>query len=206
VKNYSYILAKLVIAGLVLALRFVFDGGARHRAEIPTLPGGVAYGEGFSTVSNWFQEAKSLLGKRDLVEAEKVYRKIIAAEPNNAPGYIGLGSCRFWQEDLEGAEEQYQKALTLNPRSSQALLGLAAVASRFGKHEKAVDFYERVLAVDGMLADAHWGLANNQYELKRNEQALRHYERFLELAPESSLAAKARDRIDQIRQQLARKP
>ena len=75
-----------------------------------------------------------------------------------------------------------------------------------GEYETAVDYYERVLAVDGNLADGYWGLATSQYELKRNEQALRHYQRFLELAPKSNLADRARDRIAELREQVDRKP
>ncbi len=205
-KQYWYVIAALLVAGFLLALRFSVDSTAPRREELPALPGGVVYQEGSSTVPGLFQEAKTLLANRDLVQAEKVYRKIVAVEPNNALGYIGVAACRYWQDDFEGAAAQYQKALAMEPKSIQALVGLGSATARRGQYETSVDFYERALAIDENLADAHLGLAITQDDRKKNEQALRHYERFLELAPTSGFADKVRNRIAELRKQVGRKP
>jgi Flp pilus assembly protein TadD len=146
-----------------------------------------------------YQEAKALLEKGEIAQAERVYRRIIAAEPKNAGGYVGLGTCLITQGDLAEAERAYNRALEFEPNSGMAITGLGSVAYRQGDFKLAVSFYQRVLASGAYLAEAHWGLALAYDALNDSEQALHHYESFLERAPNSNLAGQARANMEKLR-------
>jgi tetratricopeptide (TPR) repeat protein len=153
-----------------------------------------------------YQEAKALLEKGEVAQAERVYCRIIAAEPNNAGGYIGLGTCLITQWDLAEAERAYKRALELEPNSGMAITGLGSVAYRQGDFKLAVSYYQRVLASGAYLAEAHWGLALAYDALHDGEQALHHYESFLERAPNSNFAGQARAKIKDLRAEKEQKP
>lgn len=183
-KRFRFIL--LIMAGLLVGLfvitKFTLRPDHVGREEIGSLPGAVAYSEGTTRVSELFDEARAFLEKGQVAQAETVYRKIISLEPGNAPGYVGLASCRYYREDIPGAEHEYQEALRRDVRSSQALIGLGSLAQRRGKYEAAVDFYQRALAVDANQTDAYLGLAESYDSLQEAKQAVEHYNVFLKLA------------------------
>ena len=53
-------------------------------------------------------------GKFD--QALEVYKKAIAAQPNEASYYYGIGTCYASKNDLDQAIENYKKAIALNPQ------------------------------------------------------------------------------------------
>lgn len=204
--RYWYVAVAAVAVCCLLARWFAADTKPRPREEVAAIPGSVVFSEGTSAVTGLYDEARALLEKGDVARAEQVYHRIVAAEPDNAPGYAGVGGCRLWQGDLAGAEEQYRKALALEPRSGAALVGLAAVAFRRGQYEVAVGYYERARAMNESDADVHRGLAISHDALGNDERAARHYDRFLELAPTSGLANQVRTRLAELRKQAGQQP
>ena len=192
---FFVIVAGIVLVGFVILRTSLARRGVRDRSEIASQPGAVSYPEGTTTVPELFDEARSLVENGKRSDAEAVYRKIVELEPNNAPGYIGLASCRVSQGDLEKAEKHYRRALSIDPDSSMAMLGLGSVAYSRSEHSAALDFYRKALATYPDLPDAHWGLAITYDAMGDSTNAALHYDKFLKLAPQSNLAKTARDRL-----------
>lgn len=200
--NIRYSSAHVLAVGLTCVIGAV---GCRsssvadvRRQEIESLPGTTVYSESYSGQHARLLEAKHKLGQQDFAGAEEVYRTIITLEPQNAPGYVGLASCRFLQGDLEGAARHYQRALELDERSTMAAIGLGSVAARKEKYEEAERFYLRALSIDRTNADAHWGAALVCEASGKDREAKEHYQKFLQLAPDSGQAPSARAKLAEL--------
>jgi tetratricopeptide (TPR) repeat protein len=63
----------------------------------------------------------------DLVEAERVFKKLTVEIPVYAPGWTNLGYVRLLNGDDQTAERCYKKALALNPDYTQASVNLAGL-------------------------------------------------------------------------------
>lgn len=204
-----YTLLKVGLLAVVIALGLLAGGrpglGQPQRREIAAMPGVVGYQEGDSSVRELFASAVALLEERDVEGAEAVYRQIIAAEPANAPGYIGLASCRLLENDLEGARQHYRRALDLAPDSTMALLGLGSVAYQEADYAAAQRYHQQALGVNADLADAHLGLGLAAAATHEDTLALTHLERFLQLAPQSNQAEYERTGITEIQSRQAQK-
>jgi Flp pilus assembly protein TadD len=84
----------------------------------------------------------------DLVEAERVFRKLTVEIPVYAPGWTNLGYVRLLNGDDQGAEKCYKKALSLNPDYTQASVNLAGLYIYRGDGNLAKNVLTNVLKRD----------------------------------------------------------
>lgn len=194
-------LSVLTVIGVFVALQRDGHSPRLGRHEISSLPGAVSYTEGQTEEPDLFTQAEAQMERNDYSAAEATYRRIIGREPRNAPGYVGLASCRLCRNDLDGADRQYRIALALDPRSTMALIGLGSVAAWRSDFRAAAGDYRAALAIREDVPDAHWGLALAEEGLNDPTDAVRHFRRFLALAPESALAPQARLEISRLQKQ-----
>ena len=188
--------AGVVAAAVISAGVYVWVGsGGVDREELAAVPGAAVSREGVTTQTDLFTEALALLGRRNFVGAESVYREVLAREPLNAPAYVGIGTARFQQNDLEGARQHYARALEIDRNSAAAVLGLGSVAYSQRRYKAAEQYYRRVLSSKTSAADAHWGLGLTYDAMGRGTSAIEHYGEYVRLAPDSGQAGIARSRI-----------
>lgn len=173
--------------------------GYQRRGEIEGLPGAVRVSEGSTSFPDMFRQADQYLGDQDFVQAERVYREIVALEPDGASGYIGLAAALFFQDRVEEARQAYLRALELEPDSVSARIGLGSVAQQQGDAAAAERYYAEALALEPRAAEAHWGMALALEALGRYDQAAAHWMRFLALAPDSQLVARANAKLKELR-------
>jgi tetratricopeptide (TPR) repeat protein len=193
------IASTLAIAVTLVLVYLAFRQSNATREELARVPGAAVAREGVSSQTELFDEALRLLGRRNFVGAESVYREVLQHEPRSAPAYLGLGTTRFHQNDLAGAEKHYQRALDLDPASAGAALGLGSVAYSQRRYSSAVQYYRRALETKTADADAHWGLGLAYDALGRRADARTHYAEFLRLAPSSGQAGVARSRLAELK-------
>lgn len=191
------LVAALLLLGAVIAVNA--RRGAGEREELAALPGAYTTPAGASEVPELHQRASRLMRDGRVAEADSVYRRIVALQPDEPAGHLGLGGSRFYLGDLQGAEQAYRAALALDSASSSTLVGLGSVAHRRARYAEAADLYGRAVRHAPDSPDAHWGLAISYEGLGRSAPALQHYERFLELAPGSGFAPAARQQIARLR-------
>jgi tetratricopeptide (TPR) repeat protein len=167
----------------------------QERQELSSVPGTSVSREGVSTQTELFVEALTLLGRRNFVGAESVYREVLAVEPLSAPAYVGIGTARFQQNDLAGAQKHYARALELDRTSTAASLGLGSVAYSQRRYQVAEKYYRQALGTRGSEADAHWGLGLTYDAQGQASKAVEHYGAYMRLAPGSGQVEIARTRI-----------
>ena len=90
-------------------------------------------------------------------QAEGVFRKVIAADPNSTMAYVGLGLARLAQEDSEEAAGYLETALELDPASPDAHGAYALILGAQQRYEEAQE-HARVAAE---LAPQNSVIANN---------------------------------------------
>lgn len=197
-------LAVAVVAGVAVYAWNRVPAGS-ERQELAAVPGAAISREGVTAQAQLFSEALALLGRRNFVGAESVYREVLVHEPSSVPAYVGIGTARFQQNDLSGAQKHYARALELDKSSAAAALGLGSVAYSQRKYTLAEKYYRQALAARGSEADAHWGLGLALDARGAGGQAVEHYAAYVRLAPGSAQAGLARSRIAVLEAEASRR-
>src|SRR2546421_10947231 len=99
------------------------------------------------TPQQLFSQAMALQQRGALAEAEGLYRRLVAANPNAfAPRHmLGLGMAQ--QGHLNEAREAIEAALNLNPRDAGALGNYGNVLNLQGRFEQTIAAYDPALAL-----------------------------------------------------------
>lgn len=120
----------------------------------------------------------------NFVEAEGIFRRLLALEPDNARVLRDLGDALVGQEKLDDALEAYQASLEGSPDDDQTLARVARLQAVRGEFEEAESYYRRVIGSTPDQYKPHLGLAEVLSEEKRFDEAFIEYEAAAALAPE----------------------
>lgn len=121
-------------------------------------------------------------GRLDL--AAEIYRRILAAEPDNYQAWNNLGNA--WK-DLARIDEAigcYRRALECRPDLVEVYNNLASALENQGKLDEAAAAYEQALRLKPDFAEIHSNLGNVLRSQGKTEESLARYLRALELKPE----------------------
>lgn len=105
-------------------------------------------------------------------EAAEEFRKAVAAEPDNVPARVNLGSALGQRQDVEGAIEQFRRALDLDPANRSALYNIGTLYAGQNRHDEAVLHLERLLQLTPDDHQARVTLGRELYLSGRREEAL----------------------------------
>jgi tetratricopeptide (TPR) repeat protein len=132
---------------------------------------------------NW---ADALRSKKLYEEAAKKYDEVIAADPDFAPAYNGLGIALADQQRFDDAIVQYSKAATLyetagSPARKLALRNWADALRAKKLYEESVKKYDEAIAADPDFALAYNGLGIVLADQQRFDDAIVQYCKAAEL-------------------------
>jgi tetratricopeptide (TPR) repeat protein len=118
-----------------------------------------------------------------LQAAEEIYRRILAAEPDqpDAIHLLGVIASQAGKHDL--AVEQILRAIGLNGNVPAFHNNLGEAYRALRRVSEAVASFRRALELNEDMAEAHANLGHALWELGKLEEAIAHYYRALELAP-----------------------
>jgi tetratricopeptide (TPR) repeat protein len=88
-------------------------------------------------------------------EADRIFRKLLAAVPDHAPAEIGLAMAALGRADYRGAEQALQRALKLDPGRPAVYLQFASLYARTGRRLES----DRALAAARRLGAAEADIA-----------------------------------------------
>jgi tetratricopeptide (TPR) repeat protein len=133
------------------------------------------------TITSWLIEAFGQHQAGQWAEAERLYRKILAVQPDHLDSLHLLGVMAYERGEFARALDQIGLILAKDPDHSLALnhRGLALTALK--RFDDALASYDRALAVQPDYAEALLNRGDVLVELKRLDEALATFERALEV-------------------------
>lgn len=143
---------------------------------------------------NSFENALALHQRGQTAEAERVYRQLLGAQPDNVQVLRLLGVLYLQQSEWPRALAPLQAALRLDPAQPAALVNLALAQQRLGQPTAALDCLDRALALAPELTEAHSNRADVLLDLRRPTEALESAERALRWSPHLAVAHANRGR------------
>ena len=123
-----------------------------------------------------------------LDQAALLYRKVLAAEPNNANSLHLLGMIAYQTGQPAAAADLIAKAIALHGGEASFHFHLALALKALGKFDEAVAHYRRALVLKPNDADTYNNLGNVQAEAGRFDEATASYRQALALAPDNAKA------------------
>ncbi|HKX06978.1 MAG TPA: tetratricopeptide repeat protein [Stellaceae bacterium] len=120
----------------------------------------------------------------DAADAERLYRDVIRAAPEQFDALHLLGVLKASGGHYEEADGLINKALRINPGSAEALNNRANVLWSLDRLEEALTSCEKALAIKPDYAEALNNRGNILNDLGRFEAALASYDRALALRPD----------------------
>ena len=117
-----------------------------------------------------------------LLEAEKLYRQVLAVDARMLAARQMLGVLQVQQGRLEEALTTTQSALALNPRHAGVLVNAGNILNLMGRFAESLAHYDRALAI-APDADTLTNRGNALQSLFRIDDALASYEQALRFNP-----------------------
>ncbi|MFP6742854.1 MAG: tetratricopeptide repeat protein [Alphaproteobacteria bacterium] len=119
-----------------------------------------------------------------LQEAEAIYRRVFAAEPNNPDALHLLGVIAHQVGNNELAVQLIGRAIAANPRVASYHNNLGNALHGQGRLEDAVAACHRALELEPGYAEVHYNLGNMLRDQGKLEDSVAAYHRVLELKPD----------------------
>jgi predicted TPR repeat methyltransferase len=133
-----------------------------------------------------FEAAKALKGARKFQEAEALYGRILAIEPDNWEAHNNLGNLLADRGDFASSAAAYQRALTINPHYADGHNNLGTVLRETGDLDGAVACYRRALEINPDHAGVHFNLGTALLDQDKREDANAAYRRAAGLGHEAA--------------------
>jgi len=96
----------------------------------------------------------------DYVRAEKLYRQILAADPEIVAARVNLGLACYWRHKSGEAVSELQKALKVSPREFSALLFSGLAYIDLTQYDRAQTLLEQARKVNDNDALLFWALGS----------------------------------------------
>jgi len=134
-------------------------------------------------IAQAMQEAVALHRQNRLREAEKLYARVLKADPNTFDALHLLGTIKAQSGQMGEALRLISAAVKLNPRAPDALVNLANVMHALKRDADALDCLDKALALDPNDLHALANRGSALLTLNRPQEALDCFERVLQRAP-----------------------
>jgi predicted O-linked N-acetylglucosamine transferase (SPINDLY family) len=162
---------------------------ARHRLPPdPRRRGQETRSQDAGAIAARLQQAVACHRAGDFAQAARLYRELLAAQPDLFDALHLLGVLEGQRGNAAAAAELIGRALRVNPNHAEAHSNLGNALRELKRHEEALGSYERALALRPDAPEALVNRGNALHELKRHEEALVSYERALALRPDHPAA------------------
>lgn len=139
-------------------------------------------------INQSLHEALLLHRQGRLQEAEKIYRHVLKAAPDNFDAVNLLGAIKAQLGQMSEAHRLFAAAVKANPRVPQAWLNLGQALLALKRGTEALDCFDKALALAPAEVEALNGRANVLLSLGRPREALEGFRQVLARAPQHAEA------------------
>ena len=130
-----------------------------------------------------FAEAAAHHAAGRLAEAERLYRRVLTADPDHANCLALFGMLAQQTARPELAAVCLRHAIGIEAGVASYHGALGGVLASLGQHDAAAAAFARALAIDPASADLHYNLGNALLAAGRTDEAIGSYRRAVELRP-----------------------
>ena len=120
---------------------------------------------------------------RDVLVAQKNYKKIIKQDKNNTRALIGLASTYNYQQDFDKTFQYINEALRIDPKYRNAYVLKGTTYRQIGNIELAKSSYQTAIQQDPKFFEAYFFLGQ-MYQSENNPICIEYFTTALELKPE----------------------
>jgi superkiller protein 3 len=110
------------------------------------------------SVQQLYQQGNAAQKAGNFSEAERIFRRVIELNPNDAVAYNNLGNALYLQKKLDETIAALRKAIELDPNYAPAYNGLGHALRNQGKLDEAISAFQKALELDPNEARAYYGL------------------------------------------------
>ncbi len=135
------------------------------------------------SVNGYLLEARTLLKRRKLDEAEDLLIKALQHDPKNIEAYMGLGKIYVARNDLDTAEEAYRYIVKIKPKFLDGYKELAKVFETVKKWSELRDLAEEILSLGYEQVWVYGYLGVAYRRLGYPEKAEEYFKRAVEIEP-----------------------
>ncbi|MBI4364052.1 MAG: tetratricopeptide repeat protein [Candidatus Latescibacteria bacterium] len=170
-----------LIAGALMAERFLFLPSAGLAFAVALLPGSIAY----FTAGVAAPLFLALLLPRVAVWKDdgSLYASMLRDSPDSPHAHSIAGSYYYRQRDFARAIEHHRRAFELRPEFTESLLNLSAAEEESGNTDSAFAHTRLLIRLRPDYAPAQYALGNLQARVDRPDSAALAYEMALKLDP-----------------------
>ena len=97
------------------------------------------------TLSQWLEQARTLVEERKLLHALQLYYKITAAAPSLDIAWVELAYVQYELKQYPAAEKTLLKAVSTSEEPQEILFLVGNLYLKLGQYPKALTFYKRLL-------------------------------------------------------------
>jgi tetratricopeptide (TPR) repeat protein len=131
-----------------------------------------------------FEAAKKLQDRGDLINAEQLFRAVLALRATHFGSLLGLGTICASTNRLDDAKRYFMQAIAVDKDSAEAHGSLGAVYASAGDSNNAVVYYEKALALAPDHPGIHYAFAALLHSLGKHVDAIEHLKRTLTDRPD----------------------
>lgn len=142
------------------------------------------------TVSEAFKFALQKHQEGNLAEAEQIYQKILAIQPDHADSLHLLGVIAQQMGKYDVGADMIRKAIALEPNTSIFYSNLGIALFKMNRFSEAVDAYRGALQLTPDYPEALNNLGNTLAKVGRYDEAISAIRRAIELNPKYAMAYK----------------
>ena len=143
-----------------------------------------------ATYIDLYQDGQRLLDEGKIKEAETLFVKSVASNPEYIPTLKALGDVYKKLKRFPEAIEQYQKVIEISPNDIHAKGHLAELYSWVGNYDRSIVTYRDTLELEPQHLGLKIGLARTLRWSQRYAEAERLYKEILQAAPDNHEALK----------------
>jgi protein O-GlcNAc transferase len=100
-----------------------------------------------AATGTWFQQALGLHRQGQLAQAQRLYERVLGAQPRHFGAAHMLGVLLYQRRQYREAHGWLVKALRIEPRDPAAHTNLGLVLGAVGRHEDALRCHDQAIAL-----------------------------------------------------------